>query len=77
MSPRLGRPKTLQDAVVLYARAPATLADDLDRWVEELRAANIGMAISRADLIRNILIKAVEEHRAATPTKLPSKKRTR
>lgn len=79
-----GRPKKLPDeSSVLMVRCPDTLIAGLDDWVEELRENNIGMSgISRADLIRDILMRAVAEHRAAAapktpPTKLPSKKRAR
>ena len=80
MSTQRGRPKKLDDAVVLYVRSPASLADHLDEWVQELRDKNIGMGgISRADLIRDILLRAVLEHRAAkaTPAKPTAKKRAR
>jgi hypothetical protein len=46
----------------------ATLAG-LDAWVEELRVGVGGSGITRSDLIRDILARAVAEHAAGPKAK--------
>lgn len=74
-----GRPKKLPDeSSVLMVRCPDTLIVGLDDWVEELREKHVGMSgITRADLIRDILMRAVAERRATSAPKVPLKKRAR
>jgi hypothetical protein len=57
------RPKPGQ---VIYLRVPEDAIEELDRWVDELRAAQPGMSgISRADLMRDILVREANTHREA------------
>lgn len=43
---------------------PSSLVADLDAWAAELEAQTFGI-VSRSSLIRGILSKAVEEHKAS------------
>lgn len=43
---------------------PSALVEDLDAWATELEAQTFG-TVSRSSLIRGILSKAVEEHKAS------------
>ena len=62
----VGRTKKLPETTPLYLRVPSVLVQELDEWVEEsARSLPGGSGITRTDLIRDLLQKAVEEHRRA------------
>lgn len=65
------RPKVLpENTVALYLRVPTQLVEHLDSWVSDIRGTTIGgSGITRTDLIRDILGKAVEEHERERKTK--------
>jgi len=52
-------------------RLPDEAIVELDEWVEELRAGGaIGTsAVTRSDIIRDVVLKALKERREATPKK--------
>ena len=55
-----GRPKKFEASSKVLVMLPAPTIAALDAWVEELRASTPGgSAISRSDLIRDLLAKAV------------------
>lgn len=57
---KIGRPKKFASHGMLNMRVPTETLEALDAWVEELRASTPGgSAISRSDLIRDLLAKAV------------------
>lgn len=72
-----GRPKKLpDDTSVVMLRCPDWLIGELDRWVAELREENIGMSgITRSDLIRNVLMRAVEDRQKRASEHVASKPR--
>lgn len=64
MAKRMGRPKKLPDASAVYVLVPQDTLDGLDMWVEELRESQLGMSgITRADLIRDILARALADRK--------------
>ena len=65
--------KKLPETAPLYIRAPVTLLAALDEWVEEVKSELPGgSGITRTDLIRDVLQRAVDEHRE---TRKPKAKR--
>ena len=62
MAPR----KKLAETADLHIRAPVTLLAALDEWTEELKGELPGgSGITRTDLIRDLLQKAVDERQKA------------
>jgi hypothetical protein len=54
----------------VYVRLPAEALAKLDAWVEELRTSVPGgTGISRSDLIRDVVVKAVEEREGGSKAK--------
>lgn len=44
-------------------RIPETLAEELDKLVRDLQAERPGYNLTRTDLIRDLLYRAVQEHK--------------
>lgn len=66
-----GRPKTLPEGSrkILLTLTPEII-EGLDAWVEEIRATQIGgSGVTRTDLARDILARAIGEMTAAKPPK--------
>lgn len=73
----MGRPRKLVDAAPIAIRIPADLLEELDSWAEEVRESGIGTSsVTRSDIVRDIVKKALEERRAqrTAPTPSPAKK---
>ena len=70
-----GRPRKLpKEKTPVHLEVPDDVLAGFDRWVEELQVSVPGGAgISRADLMRDVLAKALREHEAGA--KRPVKKR--
>jgi metal-responsive CopG/Arc/MetJ family transcriptional regulator len=62
----MGRPRTLPEgARDVLVRLPAETIEELDQWVEEIREEQVGASgVTRANLIRDLLEKALKERRA-------------
>jgi len=62
-----GRPRKLpRDKTPVHLEMPDDVLAGFDRWVEELRdSVPGGEGITRADLMRSILKKALAEHQAS------------
>ena len=80
----VGRPRKLGDASGISIRIPDELLDELDAWAKEVRETGIGTSsVTRSDIVRDIVRRALEERRARravpTPTrpKAPPPKKTR
>ena len=59
--PRRGRPPKVVDPHRFLLILPGAVVENLDAWVDELKASTPGgSAITRADLIRDLLAKALE-----------------
>lgn len=74
-----GRPRKFASTTPVLVRVPDELLENLDEWVEEVRAAELGTStVSRSDLIRDILTRAVKEHRApqTSPAPVPTPRRS-
>jgi hypothetical protein len=71
----VARPVKLKDALGISIRVPGDLLEELDLWVEEIRASGgIGTSdVTRSDIVRDIVRRALEERRAARtgPTAKP------
>ena len=57
-------PKPAGGDAVLYVRISGELDADLDAWVEALKAKHPGFSISKSDLVRDVLIRAVRDRKA-------------
>lgn len=64
-----GRPPTgVPPEPVLFVRAPQTLIDRIDAFLERLRASMPGAKLSRSDAVRTLIDRAlVREEEAAAP----------
>lgn len=77
---RTGRPRKLGSTTPLLVRLQDELLAELDVWLGEVRGAAIGTStVTRSDLVRDIIGRAVEEHRAqraaaASPPPAPKPK---
>lgn len=49
---------------VLFTRISSELDADLDAWVQDLQREHPGFSISKSDLVRDVLIRAVRERKA-------------
>jgi len=59
-----GRPKKIQEPVMVHLRFPADVVAELDAWVEEMRASFPGLGgISRTDLVRDIVLRALADRK--------------
>ncbi len=62
MATKIGRPPKLGDVSMVHLRLPDRVIDGLDAWVEQAAASTPGgSGITRSDLIRDILARAVAE----------------
>lgn len=48
---------------VLYVRITRELDADLDAWVEALKIQHPGFSLSKSDLVRDVLIRAVRDQK--------------
>jgi metal-responsive CopG/Arc/MetJ family transcriptional regulator len=49
--------------VAVFVRMPTDMVERLDAWLAEIRQAQVGFSsVSRADLIRDVVFRAIEEH---------------
>jgi hypothetical protein len=64
-STKTGRPRKIEgESHRLVMTLDADTVTGLDEWVEEIRASQIGgSGTARTDLIRDILARAVDDHR--------------
>lgn len=61
-----GRQGEKKAGAAIYVRLPPETVEELDAWVEELRASVPGgSGISRSDVIRDVVVKTMSERRAA------------
>jgi hypothetical protein len=77
-----GRPRKLpKEKTLVGLELPDEMVAGYERWLAELqRTVPGGSGISRADLMRDVLARALDEHERAsrqTPLPKPSKKRSR
>lgn len=71
---RTGRPRKFGSTTPVLVRVPDELLEELDLWKEQVRAAETGTSnITRSDLIRDILAKAVAQRRMELLTAKPAK----
>ena len=63
-TPRRGRPKKDSVMDTLAVRLPDDLVDQVDQYMEQLRADLPGLNISRADAIRQLLAVGLKAEKA-------------
>jgi hypothetical protein len=59
-----GRPRKPEQSVLLAFRLPETLVERLDAHVERLAAERPGSAVTRADALRALLLRGLDEAEA-------------
>lgn len=69
MGAKGGRPRKIQEpSTPIHLVLPDRLLAGYDRWVERVQlAVPGGLGISRADIMRDVLEKALRAHEADTP----------